>query len=70
MPVSTQAFLRKLFPVGNSLWAVGQLAMLKQSGSDWKAVDALKVLSKSDARALAARKDIDAAAAQTAAPKK
>jgi photosystem II stability/assembly factor-like uncharacterized protein len=71
VPAKTQTFLRKFSYVGDTLWALGQLGILRQSGSEWKEVDTLKVLSRSDARALAARKDIDAATQQnTGAAKK
>ncbi|MGD0496948.1 MAG: YCF48-related protein [Bryobacteraceae bacterium] len=72
VPMVTQAFLRELFPVGDSLWAIGQLGMIKQVGTEWKPVDALKILSASDAKAAAARKDIasQAQAAPAKAPAK
>jgi photosystem II stability/assembly factor-like uncharacterized protein len=70
VPVLTQAFLRKMLPVGNSLWAIGQLGMMRQEGADWKPVDTLKIMSASDAKAAAARKDIADKAQAVTAPKK
>ncbi len=64
-----QAFLKKFVPVGNSLWAVGQLALLRQVGTDWKQVDSLQVLSSSDSKALLARQDIATQSQQNTAPK-
>jgi photosystem II stability/assembly factor-like uncharacterized protein len=64
IPAKTQTFLRKFVTVGDSMWALGQLGILRQTGSEWKDIDTLKVISKSDAKAQAARKDIDSATQQ------
>ena len=38
-------FLRRLVPVGKELWAVGQLGLLRQAGSEntWKPITSLVV---------------------------
>ena len=45
IPTENLLFLRRLVPVGKELWAVGQLGLLRLSGSgaDWKPVTTLIV---------------------------
>jgi hypothetical protein len=45
LPTDSLMFLRKTFPVGKELWALGQLGLLRSSGSgtDWKSVTTLVV---------------------------
>ncbi len=38
-----ELYMRKFLPVGDSLWAVGQLGVLKQAGTEWKLIDNLVV---------------------------
>jgi photosystem II stability/assembly factor-like uncharacterized protein len=43
IPVSATLFLNKMLPVGDGLWAVGELGALAQTGSgaEWKRIDSL-----------------------------
>jgi photosystem II stability/assembly factor-like uncharacterized protein len=45
-------FLSKLIPVGDSLWAVGQSAMLQRTGASWKKLDGLTIDDVSRAMSL------------------
>ena len=38
-----ELYMRRFLPVGDSLWAVGQLGVLKQSGAEWKPIENLVV---------------------------
>jgi photosystem II stability/assembly factor-like uncharacterized protein len=38
-----QLYMRRFLPVGDVLWAVGQLGVLKQVGAEWKPVESLVV---------------------------
>ncbi len=70
VPASTQAFLRKFVPVGDKVWAIGQLALLSQSGTEWKKITSLIPRSPGaslDPDALAAANEAAAAATAAAA---
>ena len=56
-PIKTEGryFLSRLFRVGDTLWAVGQSVILRQTGpSEWKRIDSLvpntTMQSKSDSK--------------------
>jgi photosystem II stability/assembly factor-like uncharacterized protein len=54
VPIEYKLFLNKMLPVGNTLWAVGELGVMSQSGSglEWKHLDSLVTASAHIAESL------------------